>query len=92
MTPVSAANRCVLTVPDKAPDEQMNVPLIIWGSDKFIAANQKLFNHMKALAKSRDVLELTHDTIFHSFLDCLDISSPMIDKEMSLCSGFGRFA
>ena len=81
-----------LLMPDKAPDEQMNVPLIIWGSDKFISANQKLFNHMKALAKSRDVLELTHDTIFHSFLDCLDISSPMIDKEMSLCSGFKQFA
>ncbi len=40
--------------------------------------------------KKRDKLQLTHDNVFHSFLDCLNVKSEIIQKDLSLCSGLKK--
>ena len=56
--------------------EQMKVPLVVWFSDKF----------MQHKSLNIDVTKhLSHDNIFHSLLNCSDVSSDVVDSKMSLC-------
>lgn len=66
---------------DFAP-EQRAVPLIIWASDKFLAKHPDI---AKALKSHQGEEGLSHDNIFHTFFDCLNIESEIIDKTLSLC-------
>lgn len=61
--------------------EQREVPLIIWFSDSYKNAHPEKFQAIKLHEKK----ELSHDYIFHSVLDCLNIESSIIDKSLSLC-------
>lgn len=62
--------------------EQRVVPLIVWFSDKFLAKHPDI---AKALRSHKDEEGLSHDNIFHTFFDCLNIESEIIDKALSLC-------
>ena len=57
------------------------VPMFWWASDEFIAANQ---NRWQALVK-KNAAPSSHDVIFHSVLDCVGVSSKLIDPALSLC-------
>jgi len=61
--------------------EQTTIPFIVWFSDKF----QKNNPDVKIAIKSHTNSEINHDFIFHSLLDCIGISSEIIDKNLSLC-------
>lgn len=61
--------------------EQLTIPFVFWGSDSFIKRHPKL---LKSLAKRKRV-ELSHDYIFHSALDCSGVEGEIIDKGLSLC-------
>ena len=56
--------------------EQMKVPLIVWFSDKFLKQKEINLDAMK---------NLSHDNIFHSLMNCSDISSEVVDPKMSVC-------
>ncbi|MGV2432500.1 MAG UNVERIFIED_CONTAM: sulfatase-like hydrolase/transferase [Rickettsiaceae bacterium] len=59
--------------------QQKNIPLISWFSNKYLASKPDVpyFNKDKILS---------HDNIFHSLLDCADISSNLLDKNLSICN------
>jgi glucan phosphoethanolaminetransferase (alkaline phosphatase superfamily) len=83
------AHGCCAKVED-APTQQKHVPMILWMSDKFASHNPEKFNNVKKLFQNREKLHLTHDNVFHSFLDCLNVKSEIINKELSLCSGLKK--
>ena len=58
-----------------APKEQTEVPLLLWGSDKFLKIH-KIKENQK---------NVSHDNIFNTILDCSGFKSIMIDKNLSLC-------
>ncbi|WP_341793433.1 MULTISPECIES: sulfatase-like hydrolase/transferase [unclassified Rickettsia] len=62
-------------------DQQITVPFIAWVSDKFKSAHPKLVASIENQVNS----EISHDYVFHSILDCLNIGSEIIDKDLSLC-------
>jgi glucan phosphoethanolaminetransferase (alkaline phosphatase superfamily) len=65
-----------------AAREQVEVPFFVWASDKYIQKNKEKFENIKSkLGK-----ELSHDYIFHSLLDCANIESEAINKNLSICS------
>ncbi len=65
-----------------APREQIEVPFFVWASDEYIQKNKDKFENIKSkLGK-----ELSHDYIFHSLLDCANIESDAINKNLSICS------
>ncbi len=61
--------------------EQREVPLMIWFSDSFIKSHPEKFRAIESYKNK----ELSHDYIFHTILDCLNIDSNIIDKSLSLC-------
>jgi len=61
--------------------EQREVPLIIWTSDKYKARHQ---DKWQAISANKGI-DISHDNIFHSILDCLNIDSSVVDKSLSLC-------
>jgi glucan phosphoethanolaminetransferase (alkaline phosphatase superfamily) len=63
--------------------ERTSIPLIVWVSDSF---KQKHPVHAENINTHKGQ-RLSHDNIFHSVLDCLDISSEIIDKNLSICNG-----
>ena len=71
---------------DIAPEEQKRVPMIVWGSNKFITNNKDKFQQLQKIANDRYNIHFSHDNIWHSFLDCLNIKSDEIDKKLSICS------
>lgn len=71
---------------DDSPKEQRLVPMIAWMSDKFIQNNPNKFNSLKTWHKGQNNIHLTHDVIFHSFLDCLNLESKAIKKALSICN------
>lgn len=62
-------------------DQQITVPFIAWVSDKFKSKHPKLVASIENHVNS----EISHDYVFHSILDCLNIGSEIIDKDLSLC-------
>jgi glucan phosphoethanolaminetransferase (alkaline phosphatase superfamily) len=61
--------------------EQTTIPFIVWFSDKFHLNNKQA----KIAINSHINKEINHDYIFHSFLDCMGISSEVVDRNLSLC-------
>ncbi|AAL02992.1 phosphoethanolamine transferase [Rickettsia conorii] len=61
--------------------EQITVPLIVWVSDDFQAKYPKSVSSIKNYANT----EISHDYVFHSILNCLNIESDIIDKDLSIC-------
>lgn len=61
--------------------EQTTVPFLVWMSDEFKQ------NHPESVASIKNYAnnEISHDYVFHSILDCLNIDSDVIDKGLSLC-------
>jgi len=62
--------------------EQRHVPFIWWASDRFIANNKTIQDRLVARRLDR----ISHDSIFHSVLDCAGISSVVVDRQLSLCA------
>lgn len=71
---------------EDAPKEQRNVPMIVWMSKEFIKNNPEKNKQVRKLFFRRDNLNLSHDNIWHSFLDCIGVQSPVIDTSLSICS------
>ena len=63
------------------PKEQYRVPLMVWVSDKY--KNKKAYKW--SVLKAESEKKISHDYIFHTILDCLNIGSKIIDKSLSLC-------
>lgn len=63
------------------PKEQLNIAMFVWGSDSFIKNNPSKYLNIKKHVH----LPLSHDYIFHSMLDCINVKSGYIDKNLSLC-------
>lgn len=59
--------------------EQEEVPFIAWFSDKYLAKRPDLAN----LKLGSDI---SHDNIFHSMLDCANITSNLVQMNLSICS------
>ena len=66
---------------DKNVKAQFHVPLFFWVSDKF----KQNFSHKFINLLNNKSKSLRHENIFHSILDCADINSPIINKNLSLC-------
>ncbi len=62
--------------------EQRDIPFIFWFSEIFKQTHPKLTQALN----SRKNLIISHDYIFHTILDCLDIESEIVDTNYSLCS------
>ncbi len=62
-------------------EEQRIVPFMVWFSDSYKSAYPDKWNAVKSVAKK----EISHDYIFHTILDCLNIESDAVDKSLSLC-------
>lgn len=62
--------------------EQRMVPLIVWASEIY----KKSYPARIKSAKDKRNLPLSHDSIFHSALDCAGIEAQTIQKPLSLCS------
>lgn len=61
--------------------EQTTIPFIVWVSDKFKLQHSDFVKSMDSHLGN----EISHDYIFNSVLDCIGISSNIIDKNLSLC-------
>ncbi len=62
--------------------EQTTIPFIVWLSDKFKSKHPDLLDSIKSHMET----EINHDYVFHSILDCVGVDSPIIDKNLSLCT------
>jgi lipid A ethanolaminephosphotransferase len=54
---------------------------MVWVSDDFKAKYPESIDSIKSYANT----EISHDYVFHSILDCLNIDSDIIDKDLSIC-------
>ena len=61
--------------------EQITVPLIVWVSKDFKLRHPESVASIKKYTNN----EISHDHVFHSVLDCLNIDSEIVDKDFSLC-------
>ena len=69
-----------------APDEQRMVPMFVWMSNKYIAGNYDKYRNIKQLSRKNDEIDISHDNVWHTFLDLIGVKSDKIDKNMSLAS------
>ncbi len=74
-------NGCLTHGSEKYVKEQRQVPFIVWMSDSYKASNKKKWKLMQKKKKKY----ISHDYIFHTILDCLNIKSDAIDPKLSLC-------
>jgi glucan phosphoethanolaminetransferase (alkaline phosphatase superfamily) len=68
---------------DDYVEEQRIVPFIVWFSDSYKSSYPDKWKAVKSLEKK----EISHDYIFHTILDCLNIESDAVDKSLRLCRG-----
>jgi glucan phosphoethanolaminetransferase (alkaline phosphatase superfamily) len=68
---------------DDYAEEQRMVPFMVWFSDSYKSSYPDKWKAVKSLEKK----EISHDCIFHTILDCLNIESDAVDKSLSLCRG-----
>ena len=66
-----------------APDQQKHVPFVMWLSDSF-ARQQRV---TKPCLQARHNADFTHDNLFHSILDILDIHTPLKLESLSVFDG-----
>nr|CRH04516.1 membrane protein of unknown function[Include Sulfatase domain] [Candidatus Magnetococcus massalia] len=62
-------------------DEQWEIPMMIWGSESYIANNPQGYAAMAQMAHE----PTSHDHLFHTLLDCSGISGEMVEPGWSLC-------
>jgi KDO II ethanolaminephosphotransferase len=67
---------------DSAEPEQNRVAMLVWASEKFKTSRDPQW---RKLLQNRH-LKLGHEHAFHSILDCVGITSPVIDRSLSVCS------
>jgi len=67
-------------------EEQRKVPMIVWASDSFKGAFGEKWENLL----SKKAQALSHDSLFHSVIDCAGIESGVVSKEMSLCFSKSR--
>ncbi len=65
-----------------APREQMQVPIIVWMSERFQKDRGIRIADLRPRAGAP---ALTHDHFFHSVLGCLGISSPLLEPGLDVC-------
>lgn len=66
---------------DEYHEEQRNVPFMVWFSNKYKSNHHEKWDSIKYnLGKN-----ISHDYLFHSILDCLNIESSIVEKSLSLC-------
>lgn len=65
-----------------APHEQKHVPFILWASEDFNKEHRIDTDCLRKEASEK----LSHDNLFHSVLDVLDINSPLVEKKYSIFS------
>lgn len=73
-----------------APPEQFSVPIMVWGSQEFLAASEKNAKAFENLRQAQALDTIVHQTsLFDSILGCLGYESPDggIDHSNNLCSG-----
>jgi glucan phosphoethanolaminetransferase (alkaline phosphatase superfamily) len=61
--------------------EQREIPFMVWVSEDFKKNNPEYAEAIKTHLQN----DVSHDHIFHTVLDCLGVSSEVIDKSLSLC-------
>lgn len=66
-----------------APDQQKHVPFVMWMSDDF-KRQQRV---AKPCLQARHDADFTHDNLFHSILDILDIHTPLKIENLSVFNG-----
>ena len=66
---------------DEYVEEQRIVPFMVWFSDSYKSSYPEKWKAVKSVEKK----EISHDYIFHTILDCLNIESEAVDKSLSLC-------
>lgn len=61
---------------DHAPKEQRTIPVMVWGSDKFLSndSNKKSFSNLRLLQDSKT--PVFHEKLFDSILGCSGFTSP----------------
>ena len=66
-----------------APKEQKEIFMMLWGSNKFwdMVGDAKFLE-----AKKNHSVHIDQSYIYHTILDCLDISGSFVVKEKSICS------
>ena len=69
-----------------APDEQRMVPMFVCMSNKYIDENYGKFRNIRQLSRKNDEIDISHDNVWHTFLDLIGIKSDKIDKNLSLAS------
>ncbi|MBI3785816.1 MAG: lipid A phosphoethanolamine transferase [Deltaproteobacteria bacterium] len=62
--------------------EVLHVPMLWWASERFLLEHHASFARLAARRSNA----VSHDFVFHSLLDCIGVSSPIIDPSLSLCS------
>jgi glucan phosphoethanolaminetransferase (alkaline phosphatase superfamily) len=68
---------------EKAPKEQTHIPLILWAS-KSILEDKSMKQNFK-IAQHNQEKYLDQTNVFHTLIDCLNIESPSLDANKSLC-------
>ncbi|MGB1077792.1 MAG: phosphoethanolamine transferase, partial [Bdellovibrionales bacterium] len=64
-----------------APEEQTQVPLIVWFSDKMVQHEGFDIKCLKKVAQTRD---FSHDNLSHTFLDLMDIETEIYDSKKDM--------
>ena len=74
---------------EKAPKEQLHIPMIWWASDKFLS-NSSNFKKFLQIKNNSDKY-IDQNYIFHSVLDCIGVKSNAININKSICSKLSNF-
>jgi glucan phosphoethanolaminetransferase (alkaline phosphatase superfamily) len=61
--------------------EQRHIPMIVWASEGWRKLHPERYQNIMS---KRDE-KLSHDNVFHTVLDCMDIEADFVDRSLSLC-------
>ena len=62
-------------------DEQIQVPMMFWASDKYIKSYPLNIDNLNKFKNEK----ILHDHLFHSILGCSGIKSDIIENKLNLC-------
>ena len=68
-----------------APDEQIQVPMLLWMSETMKREDHVDYEKLRAAAKD---LELSHDNLFHSVLGLVEIDTELYDPALDFFKSF----
>ena len=74
-------NGCLTHGSEDYVKEQREVPFMVWMSESYKKLNKKNWKSIKSKSKKF----ISHDYVFHTILDCLNIKSDAVKPELSLC-------